>query len=157
MHPDLSSCISGFFLGHNLVTAVEQIETILNEKTKPPHPKAPSPSYVAAHQAFLSKRGQIDLTVRQSLKPLTNSPEDIKTGVHFLGENITAALQLGDLSHISTEIEWLKSLLQYHEAQPEQLIHFMETYSKAVNKNINGQGKPISEWLAREVEKLKTS
>jgi hypothetical protein len=33
----------------------------------------------------------------------------------------------------------------------------METYSKAVNKNINGQGKPISEWLAREVEKLKTS
>jgi methanogenic corrinoid protein MtbC1 len=157
IHPDLSNSISGFFLGHNLATAVDQIETIFNQKTKPHPPKVASPSHVIAHQAFLAKRGQIELTFSQLLEPSLISQEDIKTGIYFLGENITAALQLGDLSHISTEVEWLKSLLQYHEAQPQQLIHFMEMYSKAVNKNINGQGKPISEWLAREVEKLKAS
>jgi hypothetical protein len=74
--------------------------------------------------------------------------------VDFLGDNITAALQLGDVSHVSTEIDWLKLLLRAHNTDPRQLIHFMETYSTAVNKNINGQGKPIFHWLASEVEKL---
>ena len=71
--------------------------------------------------------------------------------------NIIAALQLGDMSYVSTEVEWLKVLLQFHEAQPQQLIHFMQAYSDAVNKSINGQGKPIFEWLSAEVEKLKAS
>jgi hypothetical protein len=31
----------------------------------------------------------------------------------------------------------------------------MEIYSQAINKNINGQGKPIFEWLEKEIEKLK--
>jgi hypothetical protein len=30
----------------------------------------------------------------------------------------------------------------------------MQAYSEAVNRNINGQGKPIFEWFAAEVEKL---
>ena len=58
------------------------------------------------------------------------------------------------MSCVSSEVEWLKVLLQFHKAKPEQLIHFMETYSAAVNKNINGQGKPIFDWFAAEVEKL---
>jgi hypothetical protein len=85
------------------------------------------------------------------------APENIKTGIYFLGENIAAALQLGNMSYVSSEVEWLKVLLQFHEAEPEQLTHFMETYSAAVNKNINGRGKPIFEWLAAEVERLRGS
>jgi hypothetical protein len=88
------------------------------------------------------------------LAPLFMSPENIKTGLDFLGDNILAALQLGDMSHVSTEVSWLQTLLQAHATDPQQLIHFMETYSAAVNKNINGQGRPIFQWLAGEVEKL---
>jgi hypothetical protein len=47
--------------------------------------------------------------------------------------------------------------LNAYDTPPQQLIHFIEKYSEAVNQNINGQGKPISEWLTNEVEKLKTS
>jgi hypothetical protein len=61
------------------------------------------------------------------------------------------------MSYVSAEVDWLKVLLQTHTSHPEQqLIHFMETYSHAVDKNINGQGKPIFEWFAAEVQKLKT-
>jgi hypothetical protein len=91
------------------------------------------------------------------LEPLSISPEDIKTGLHFLGENITAALQLGDMSYVSKEVDWLKGLLESHGSTGIQLVHFMQTYSQAVNQNINGRGKPIYEWLASEVEKLKTA
>ena len=110
--------------------------------------------YAAAHQAFVSKRDQIELTAKESLEPLSIAPEDIRTGIHFLGENITAALQLGNMAYVSAEVDWLRILLQSHETPPQQLIHFMETYSQAVNKNINGQGKPIIEWFTAEIEKL---
>ena len=157
IHPELSASFSGYFLGHDLLAALDQIEVLLNKKLRPPQPRSASPAHVAAHHAFVSKRGQIELTLHEWIEPLSMAPDNIKTGIHFLGENITAALQLGDMSLVSSEVEWLKVLLQFHEAQPEQLIHFMETYSAAVNKNINGQGEPIFEWFAAEVEKLRAS
>jgi Predicted cobalamin binding protein len=151
----LPDSISGYFLGPELDTALEEIETVLKLKTKHFQAKAVSQVYLAAHQAYVSRRAQIELMIKETLEPLSISPEEIKTSIYFLGENITAALQLGDMSHVSTEIDWLKGLLQSHGSPEGQLIHFMQTYSQAVAKNINGQGKPIYEWLANEVEKLK--
>lgn len=155
LHPQLPASISGIFLGHDLPSALDEIELILAKKVRLAQPRAASPSHVAAHQAFLSKRGEIELTLKEGVEPLSIKPDDIQTGIQFLGENINAALQLGDMSLVSSEVEWLKALLQFHEAHPEQLIHLMQTYSDAVNRNINGQGKPILEWFAAEVEKLR--
>ncbi len=154
VHPDLPHSIAGYFLGHQLSSAIEQVELILDHRVKEPTPRPASPEYLTAHQAFSSRRGQIELTFRQMLEPLFISPENIKTGLDFLGDNIIAALQLGDMSHVSSEVDWLRTLLQAHANDPQQLIHFVETYSAAVNKSINGQGKPIFQWLAGEAEKL---
>jgi hypothetical protein len=110
--------------------------------------------YAAAHQAFVSKHAQIDLSVRELLEPLSISPEDIETGIHFLGENIMAALQLGDMTHASAEIDWLKGLLRSHGTPESQLAYFLQAYSNAVDKNINGQGAPISEWFESEIRRL---
>jgi MerR family transcriptional regulator, light-induced transcriptional regulator len=156
IHVELPASISAYFLGHDLFSALDQIEVLLNKKLRLSQPRPVLPSHRAAHQAFVSKRDQIELTLREWIEPVSIAPDNIKTGIHFLGDNITAALQLGDMSYVSDEVDWLKALLQFHEAQPQQLIHFMEAYSEAVNKNINGQGKPIFEWFAAEVEKLKT-
>jgi methanogenic corrinoid protein MtbC1 len=156
IHPDLPEYISGYFLGNVLNTSIEEIELILNKRVKERQPKAASPIYLAAHQAFHSKRGPIELTIKELLEPLPISPDNINTGTYFLGENIAAALQLGDMSYVSAEVDWLKTLLQFHEEPPQQLVHFMEACSQAVNDNINGQGQPIFEWLAAEIRKLKT-
>jgi hypothetical protein len=109
---------------------------------------------VAAHQAFILKRAQIDMTVKESLEPLSISPDDMATGIHFLGENISAALQLGDMAHVSAEIDWLKGLLKSHGSSDSQLAHFMQSYSNAVDKNINGQGSPLLEWFEAEIQRL---
>jgi len=151
---DIADTIPGYFLGNDLNTALEGIETILEGKVKKREPKVISHVYAAAHQAFISKRPQIEVTVRESLEPLGISPEDIDTGIHFLGENITAALQLGDMSHVSAELDWLQGLLRSHGSSEVQLVRFMQTYSNAIDKSINGQGKPISEWINVEMQKL---
>lgn len=156
IHPNLSKHIPGFFLGHLLPEVVEKIDAILSRKLKPNEAAAPSRSYIAAHRAFLARRRLIELTFEQVLEPLAVSSESIRTGIHFLGENISAALQLGDLSYASAEVEWLRGLLKAHTHEPQQLSHFLQTYSQAVSQNMNGQDKYISEWLAKEVEKLRS-
>lgn len=152
LRSDLSDSLSGYFLGPELSTALEEIEVILISNVKQREPKATSQAYLTAQQAFVSKRAQIEVTVRNSLEPLSISLEDIETGIHFLGENITAALQLGNMRHVSAEVDWLKGLLQSHGSSDGQLAYFMQTYAHAVAKHINGQGKPILEWFASEIE-----
>jgi cobalamin-dependent methionine synthase I len=150
----ISDTIAGYFLGNDVPSALEELELILNGKLKKREPKGLSEPYAAAHQAFISKHAQIDLSVRGSLEPLSISPEDIETGLHFLGENIMAALQLGDMGHVSAEIDWLKGLLRLHGASEGQLAYFLQAYSNAVDKNINGQGSPILEWFETEIRRL---
>jgi MerR family transcriptional regulator, light-induced transcriptional regulator len=156
IHDGLPASIPGYFLGPDLLSALDQIEGLLSRNIRLPQPRAASPLYVAAYQAFVSQRGQIELTLRESIEDLQLAPADLQTGIHFLGENITAALQLGDISYVSAEVDWLSVLLQFHDTQPGQLIHFLQAYSEAVKANMNGQGQPISEWFATEIEKLGT-
>ena len=153
IHPELPHSIAGHYLGPQLPSGVELVGSILEHRVKNSFPKAASPEYMAAHQAFISRRGQIELTVKQMLEQHLISTENIKTGIDFLGDNITAALQLGNMAHVSTEVDWLRRLLKAYNTD-QQLIQFMEIYSAAVNQNINGQGKPVFQWLANEVEKL---
>jgi len=155
IHPTLKDSIPGQFLGTDLDTALNEIDSILASNIKSKDAIAASAAYTAAHHAFQSKLAQIELTLKEHINAASLSPDNIRTGIDFLGQNITAALQLGNMSYVSTEVDWLKTMLQAHKSPPQQLIHFMETYSNAVDKNINGQGQPIFEWLASEVQKLK--
>jgi len=94
-------------------------------------------------------------TLRTLVKPLGISSESFQTGIHFLGDNIAAALQLGDMGHVSDEMDWIKFLLHAYERPDDELMDFMDAYARAVNKHINGSGKPIFEWLKTETQKLK--
>ena len=147
--------ISGHHLGSDVSAAVNEVENILNGKRKAVQLKAASQEYVAAHQFFLSKRADIEMTLRTLIKPLNISSEDYQTGIHHLGDNIAAALALGNINYVSDEMDWVKYLLHAY-AQPEQgLVDFINAYAKAIDKHINGSGKPIYEWLKAETQKLK--
>ncbi len=154
--PEIIKHISGHHLGNDVSASLNEVEQILNNKRKSVQLQSPSQEYIAAQQFFTSKRADIELTLKSLVKPLGISSESFQTGIHFLGDNITAALQLGDMNHVSNEMSWVKFLLQAYERPDEELINFMDAYAKAVNKHINGSGKPIYEWLSSEARKAKT-
>jgi cobalamin-dependent methionine synthase I len=139
--------IPGHYLGKSLELSIQQVDEILKGKKPAREIKTASQKYMTALHAFVAKRSRIESTIKEHIQPLMVSPENLSTGIHFLGNNIAAALQLGNLDHLSEEMEWLKSLLQMHESQPQELHHFMEVYSDAVEEHINGQGEPIKTWL----------
>lgn len=154
LRPSLPNYIPGHFLGNEVGNAIGEIEKALKSKTIPQATKTTSQGHIAAHQAFTAKRTKIEATLKELLQPLAISPDDIATGIHFLGDHIAAALQLGDMSHVSAEIDWLRTLLVSHGAHPGQLVHFMEVYAQAVDRHINGAGEPIKQWLTNESAKL---
>jgi DNA-binding transcriptional MerR regulator/methylmalonyl-CoA mutase cobalamin-binding subunit len=154
LRPNLKDYIPGYFLGNEIGSAIGEIEKVLKSNNLPKATKIASQMHIVAHQAYIAKRTKIEATLKEMLQPLAISPDDISTGIRFLGDHITAALQLGDMSHVSAEIDWLRMLLASHATHPEQLALFMETYTKAVDKHINGQGKPIADWFKEQTQKL---
>lgn len=147
MRQDITHHIPGHFLGTSLEPSIQEVEKIIKTKSKPKELKNVSQEYMVALHAFHSKRSRIESTLKERIQPLRVAPENLSTGIHFLGDNITAALQLGNLDHLSQEMDWLKVLLQSHSRPPEELQYFMDTYSKVVDEHINGQGEPIKNWL----------
>lgn len=155
LRPELADYIQGYFLGKDLAAALEEIEIILKSKAKQRQVKEASQAYREAHRAFILKRSQIETAARETLELFPISEEDLDTGLHFLGQNISAALQLGDISHVSPEVDWLKGLLKAHGPAEGQLSGFLQIYSQAVDQYMNGKGSPIIEWIDSEVEKLR--
>lgn len=146
-HKKLVEYLQGHYLGDAVEASIEHVEQLLKNKTKLKEAKVASQEHVAALHAFTSRRLHIENTVKESIPPLVVSPDHLNTGIHFLGDNIIAALQFGDMELVTNEIEWLKTLLQSHERPPQELADFMQSYSEAVDKHINGQGQPIKTWL----------
>ena len=155
LKPDILPYIPGHHLGNDVASSVSEVETILNKVRKPVQIKTASQEYVAAHQFFLSKRADIEMTLRTLIAPLGISSEDYQTGINFLGNNIAAALALGNMNHVSDEMDWVKYLLHAYNQPEEELAKFMNAYAKAVDKHINGSGRPIYEWLASEIKKIR--
>jgi len=151
MHPDLADFIPGYYLGDSLTTSLKTVETLLQTKVKPNPLKTISPQYVAALQAFISKRIHIESTIKEMI-PFTPQSEGMDTGIRFLGDNIAAALQLGNMEHVTKEMEWVKVLMQSHQQPASVLAEFINTYSTAVDKHINGQGEPIKAWLKTQAD-----
>jgi DNA-binding transcriptional MerR regulator len=157
LQPEIARYMSGYHLGHDVSTAVDEIENILGGAVKKTRRSPASHEYSAAHEFFTSKRADIEQTIRTVAKMPKEQDEELQASVHFLGDNITAALQLGDMKYVSEEMNWIKLLLQAHRRPVGELITFMDTYAKAVNKHMNGSGKPILVWLKDEVQRLKAS
>lgn len=153
IRPSLIDHIPGNYLGSSIEASLDEVENLLKSKIKAHSLKTTSQEYLAAHQAFISKRAQIESTIKETIQPLSVSPEGLSTGIQFLGDNIAAALQLGDMEHVTDEVEWLKVLLQSHQSPPQELVNFMNQYSRAVNKHINGQGEPIKAWLKAQASR----
>jgi DNA-binding transcriptional MerR regulator len=150
--PSLTERIAGHYLGDSVAAALDSVELMLQargaDKINAPRPAARK--YVEAHRFFTEKRAQIESAVLESARSRSIGMEGLQTGIQYLGDNIAAALQLGDMEYVANEMDWLKTLLKAYDRPAQELADFMNIYSRAVDKHINGQGEPIKTWLKEQ-------
>lgn len=147
MLPSIAESIPGHFLGKTIEAALDEVDRLTQSKVKAEAAKPLTQEYLAAHQFFTSRRPEIEMALRKLIQPLAVSPEGLMSGIHHLGDNITAALQLGDMSFVDGEIDWVRSLMKSNHVPESSLGNFLKAYAEAVHANINGSGQPIIEWL----------
>jgi DNA-binding transcriptional MerR regulator len=152
VQPELVRRIAGYFLGNNLEGAVGGIDLLLAVPPGAPQPVLPSAEYVEAVQAFLSRRVFIDAQMDEKASTGKVPLDYLYTANQFLGDNITAALRLGDMAYLDAEISWLHELLR-HQLMPGGLVrYYLEMYTEVVRHQLGGHARPVVHWLERQIE-----
>jgi hypothetical protein len=141
----------GYFLGEGLRGAPEAIETLLESPPPLPEVAATAPAYQAALTHFQERRALIEAYVHQhghtdllTTTYLSNANED-------LGDNIEAALTLGDMDLLWANMSWVQGLLMnYHYRMPEaEMGQYMAVYRAGAENYLDERGQPILDWLSK--------
>ncbi len=155
--PALRNRIPGHYLGNHLEQAPQLVNTLL-QYPRHPHPTADLPKmYVHALENFQQSAAAIEADVWLS------SSSDLPNGAlrlanQMMTRNIIAALRLGDLHYIGSDIHWVEGLLVNHKLPSAQLHQFMRNYAAALVKNLDREaGNIIHEWFAGIIDSLNRS
>jgi len=146
--PDTVKHIPGYFLGSDLQRAPQQVERFLASPVAPPEITPVSAAYEAALAQFIANRTLIESEVMAALADAPLSSKYWRNANQDFGENIVAALTLGDMDLLTANIEWIEGLLaNYPDRLPkESLRPYLETYQRAASVYLNG---PVVAWLAQ--------
>ena len=78
--------------------------------------------------------------------------EDIEDANNNLAQDIIAALSLGDISLISSNLAWVEGLMTNKNIAGRKLTNYLSAYRDAVNSNLNELGLPIVNGLTSAIQ-----
>jgi MerR family transcriptional regulator, light-induced transcriptional regulator len=146
--------IPAHFLGNTIEVAIPMIENLVNNPFPAPAEETIEKRTLQLAEAYKEKRPMIDAFVLDYLKSHNQTVDHINTANHFLGNTLTAALELGDISYTSTDIHWLTNLLIEREVSVSVLPFFLSLYAQAVREILGEDARPVFEWLMIESQKI---
>jgi hypothetical protein len=152
LQPGIVKTIPGHFLGNKLDTAVEHVESLLAERPDSPRTSSPSKEYISALREFAARRLLIEATINEGLNSSQQGGDYFGIANQFLGNNILAALHLGNMDYLDSEIDWLVQLIKAHNLPVRIVYDYLGLYGNAVSGQLAEQGKPIIEWLNRQLK-----
>jgi methanogenic corrinoid protein MtbC1 len=96
---------------------------------------------------FREQRRHIELVLYELLKVDNTLFEAVDTSTAYFGDEMVAALELGDLDFLTPDIEWIRLLIKNNHLPPATVDHFLRTYAQAVHQILDEEGGPIVAWL----------
>jgi DNA-binding transcriptional MerR regulator len=144
--PELSRHLPGHFLGHSLEEAPQIIEQLMAVPHLRPADLVASPHYQHTLAHFLERQPMIESAVSAALPTLARN--HLGTANLHLGQNIIAALKLGNIGFLDKDMNWLQTLLVNHQIPAGVLSHYLHVYHDASAVYMNGRGQLILDWLA---------
>lgn len=148
--PELRERIPGYYLGSSLESAVEVVDKAMNVPYIRPAVKPISEAYQEALNLFRQRQAAIESEVSQDMQA-SDMPYGTIVNAHtYLSRNLIAALELGDISFLGSEIDWVEGLLLNYNVDKAALPDYLRAYYQAARKHLGEKaGQPILEWLAQ--------
>ena len=147
--PEVVDVIPGYYLGKTLDNVVDVIESVVQAAPAPGKVKKASKAYEAAYQHFIEKRSAVEARLH-GLPQLSAMPTRLLTITNKeLGDNIEAALLLGDLEMLSANIAWVQGLLlNNHQRLGEPTLQdYLKGYYEVVKSEMDQRAKPVVNWF----------
>jgi DNA-binding transcriptional MerR regulator/methylmalonyl-CoA mutase cobalamin-binding subunit len=149
MLPKLRERIPGHFLGERLEAAPHVIETLMATASPAPEAEAIPVSCLEARDHFQERQGLIEAAVVQKLGANGYTHNHVALANRELGLSVSAALALGDMEYLGTDIAWVAGLIQNYQLPPEALPAYLQTYQEAAREQLGKAGRPVTDWLDR--------
>ncbi|MCA9974711.1 MAG: cobalamin-dependent protein [Anaerolineales bacterium] len=149
--PALRQHIAGHFLGEDLQKAPHTIEQLFHSPREQHQPKQATAQHLEAIDHFSRHRPEIEAQVQATMRHNDLPPDLLKFTNQELGNNLTAALQLGDVTLLEPNISWVAGLLNNYQYQlPQQLLdQYIQTYRTVIQQHLDPEkGKLILDWFA---------
>lgn len=155
--PKLREYIPGHFLGSQISQAPKVIEQLLVTQPPLPRSKRPSEGHTETLAHFHRRLGLIEATVWDAISANNAHFDNINEANTYLGQNIKAALMLGNMDFIGSDIAWIEGLLVNYKLPVEQLHGYLRIYHQAATKHLhNVTGAPVIRWLETIIGSIET-
>jgi len=148
--------IPAHFLGNSIEYAIQNIENLIVNPAPVPGEEPVTNRVLQLAQNYQKNRSAIENAVKDIMKTHDGSTAYLDIANHFLGNSLSATLELGDISYLSIDMIWLVGLLGDHHVSVSVLPAFLETYTQAVQDVMGKDGREIIEWLQLEATKYRT-
>lgn len=147
--PEMVHSIPGHFLGKSLEEVPLKIEKLLKTSPVPSQVKTRSKAYQAAYEHFLEQRPAIEANL-QRLPQVNRMPITVLQNINKeFGDDIEAALHLGELEMVNENLRWVKGLLGNHSDIPNMPLEaYLQAYHRALGSVMDERATPLLNWLA---------
>ena len=153
--PALSEKIPGHYLGGEVAEAISSIENLMIGSI-PEIKISQRPDYFSETIShFIERKDQIANQVLDSITDKYGSStliDHVEPANEYLAEDIIAALTLGDLSLIESNLAWIESLISNHLGPDDLFSNYLRAYHKAAQTQLDEPGSPILDWLASIIQ-----
>jgi DNA-binding transcriptional MerR regulator len=147
--PALRERIPGHFLGEQLEAVPQRVESLMAAPRPVPMPKTVADVYLQALEHFQERQSFIEAHVIQTLNSAGSAHNHLALANRELSLNIGAALALGDMDYLGTDIEWVTGLLRNHRLPVEALYGYLHAYRQTVGEQLDERGQPIITWFGK--------
>lgn len=146
--PELRQRIPAHFLGESLEECTQVIEQLLIAPSYTLNVPDASYSYSDLARLYLERRPMIEAGVYEIIQMRDLHIEHLAEVNNFFGNELAAAVELGDPALIEADLEWVRHLLAGRRIAAEQLLPFLNVYSQSIENELGEAGKPITGWIA---------
>jgi DNA-binding transcriptional MerR regulator len=155
--PVLQHYIPGHFLGEKLEAAPQMVEHLLTTFPPAPPTRPISDEYQRALEIYRRRQTLVEAEMWHRLDTSEVSANHLTIANTFIARNITAALSLGNIELLRTDITWIEGLLEHHDISPYVLKRYLRAYLEAARLHLDQEGDIVVHWLAQLQENSTSS
>jgi DNA-binding transcriptional MerR regulator len=149
--PELRERIPGHFLGERLDLAPQVVEQLM-AAPRPQLAREEVPAgYRQTREHFMDRQGLIEVELVSLLAGRNFPLRYLSLANRELAQNIAAALYLGDMNYLGTDLAWIAGLIETRTLPAESLMTYLSLYRQVVGHHLNERGAPIVAWLDRVI------